>query len=313
MQTPEPGLDVQAPSQPRQQLATPQSAPSRVRGAVGFANEGAFLLISRPSIDLLNAVVAANSSKSRNSGTEGHKSGHEAEENGDRVTVQQFRPNIVVGSAALQRPNVEGDPFATLLPHGEDSWRGLVVTEEAHLASIISSQGLKGSANVEVSVEAGGAGREGRGIGKERPMADSLASREPTGLRFTVTGECARCGMVDLDPSTGEALSGTLAALASYRRRHADVVFGQFLALEPGSLSMAHLDSTSATKSQQHWSRSQSRSRNQVKAQLHPELQQRPIHRRSDLFRPQVKSHSDLMPSLPSKTGKQQCRRDKIG
>jgi len=44
-----------------------------------------------------------------------------------------------------------------------------------------------------------------------------------------VVGDCARCAMVDIDPRTGQQASGTLRTLASYRRRHAQIVFGRYL------------------------------------------------------------------------------------
>lgn len=48
------------------------------------------------------------------------------------------------------------------------------------------------------------------------------------GLTFEVKGECARCSMVDYDPSTGNK-GKTLRALAKYRRRKGQITFGIFL------------------------------------------------------------------------------------
>lgn len=52
------------------------------------------------------------------------------------------------------------------------------------------------------------------------------------GSVFKVTGDCSRCAMVDLDPDTGlPSKSGALRALASYRRKHSNILFGKYLAL----------------------------------------------------------------------------------
>jgi molybdenum cofactor sulfurtransferase len=52
------------------------------------------------------------------------------------------------------------------------------------------------------------------------------------GLTLQVTGSCARCSMVDFDPSTG--LKGkTLRALAKYRLRKGQITFGIFLQAIP--------------------------------------------------------------------------------
>jgi uncharacterized protein YcbX len=48
------------------------------------------------------------------------------------------------------------------------------------------------------------------------------------GLTFEVKGDCARCSMVDYDPSTGNK-GKTLRALAKYRRRNGQITFGIFL------------------------------------------------------------------------------------
>ncbi|KAL3929390.1 MAG: hypothetical protein SGBAC_012233 [Bacillariaceae sp.] len=52
--------------------------------------------------------------------------------------------------------------------------------------------------------------------------------RKEDDLTFNVKGDCARCAMVDYDPSTGKK-GKTLRALAKYRRRNGQIVFGIFL------------------------------------------------------------------------------------
>ncbi len=71
------------------------------------------------------------------------------------------------------------------------------------------------------------------------------------GVPFAVTGSCARCAMIDLDPETGDvqrrrqskAAKGrrvsALRVLASYRRRHSEILFGRYLALAGASPDLA--------------------------------------------------------------------------
>ncbi len=49
------------------------------------------------------------------------------------------------------------------------------------------------------------------------------------GLQFDVTGPCARCSMVDVDPTSGTKGGKTLKALAQYRRDKGRINFGVFL------------------------------------------------------------------------------------
>jgi molybdenum cofactor sulfurtransferase len=46
---------------------------------------------------------------------------------------------------------------------------------------------------------------------------------------FDVVGQCARCSMVDVDPSTGLMKGKALRALADYRRANGQITFGIFL------------------------------------------------------------------------------------
>ena len=73
------------------------------------------------------------------------------------------------------------------------------------------------------------------------------------GVPFTVTGSCARCAMIDLDPETGDVQRrrrskeaakpgrrvSALRVLASYRRRHSEILFGRYLALAGASPDLA--------------------------------------------------------------------------
>ncbi|CAM9638105.1 unnamed protein product [Scytosiphon promiscuus] len=51
-------------------------------------------------------------------------------------------------------------------------------------------------------------------------------------LRFRVTGPCSRCSMINIDPETGDTSGVALKVLAGYRRERANILFGQFLALD---------------------------------------------------------------------------------
>ena len=48
-------------------------------------------------------------------------------------------------------------------------------------------------------------------------------------LEFNVIGPCARCSMVDIDPTSGAKGGKTLRALAQYRRDKGKINFGVFL------------------------------------------------------------------------------------
>jgi molybdenum cofactor sulfurtransferase len=50
-------------------------------------------------------------------------------------------------------------------------------------------------------------------------------------IQLDVVGQCARCSMVDIDPSTGRK-GKTLRALADYRRNNGQITFGVFLRTE---------------------------------------------------------------------------------
>ncbi|CBJ33682.1 conserved unknown protein [Ectocarpus siliculosus] len=57
-------------------------------------------------------------------------------------------------------------------------------------------------------------------------------------LRLRVTGPCSRwrCSMINIDPENGDTSGVALRVLAGYRRERANILFGQFLALDRQSL-----------------------------------------------------------------------------
>lgn len=61
-----------------------------------------------------------------------------------------------------------------------------------------------------------------------------------------------RCSMINIDPQTGDASGVALKVLAGYRRERANILFGQFLALDPLSTRpsiQAPLSDASAARS----------------------------------------------------------------
>ncbi|CAM9962020.1 unnamed protein product, partial [Ectocarpus sp. 12 AP-2014] len=55
-------------------------------------------------------------------------------------------------------------------------------------------------------------------------------------LRLRVTGPCSRCSMINIDPENGDTSGVALRVLAAYRRERANILFGQFLAMDQQSL-----------------------------------------------------------------------------
>ena len=202
--------DSALPSTSPSSSSSSTSSTSSSSSSSSFSNEGAFLLVSEQSVGLLDAVMQQQlrDQQLRDAEKKGQQRGNCGEGGGGAggrvtplVTARNFRPNFVVGGSA---PDGLGSPHADA--HAEDGWGSLSVG----------------------------------------------------GVAFAATGDCARCAMVDLRPpaqpkqpkkpggaaasGSGEAPSvasnvaraGVLRSLASYRRRHADILFGRFLtALSP--------------------------------------------------------------------------------
>ena len=118
--------------------------------SLAFANEAPLLVVSRGSVDALNAQLRA--------------AGESA------VRAEHFRPNLVVAD----RGGSGGSGG------GEDGWC-------------------------------------------ELRLGDGDAA-----VRLRVCGPCARCAMVEVDPSSGARHGAVLRALARHRRRRARILFGVF-------------------------------------------------------------------------------------
>jgi molybdenum cofactor sulfurtransferase len=118
-----------------------------------YSNEAAILLVSQPSVDVLNSIIR----------TQGW---------GRQVDHRHFRPNIVVRAKdAGNQPKV-GE-------HPEDLWQRILISGKTQQVELIA------------------------------------------------TGKCARCQMVDIDPTSGMK-GNTLKALAQYRRDRGRIYFGTF-------------------------------------------------------------------------------------
>ena len=81
--------------------------------------------------------------------------------------------------------------------------------------------------NLVVKSAATGNGKEDRWKSLTLPNNNNSINSAPT-TTLEVVGDCPRCSMVDIDPTSG-AKGKTLKALAEYRRRKGRIVFGIFL------------------------------------------------------------------------------------
>jgi hypothetical protein len=238
------------PSAPLE-AAQPPSASS------SFSNEAPFLLISSRSVALLNQAMkrallqrkhAPNKNRPGGVANEGSDEGavkayterereEEDEAEVELVTARNFRPNFVAGG-------VEGNDGGLAAPrdvdaHVEDRWASLAIGRYTDVKGA-QSEGVEAAG---ANVVCGGTGNSERGW---------------QGVQFTAIGDCARCAMVDVHyPATmaeadgangangrGKSVSAeaevaglrrtsALRTLASYRRRHAQIVFGRYLAAAP--------------------------------------------------------------------------------
>lgn len=117
-----------------------------------------------------------------------------------RVTVENFRPNLVVSSA---------------FPHAEDHWHSI----QLPLFSSSALQPQSISSPVEKIVN--------------HAVDTAVDTRKVVSAEMLVTGPCARCTMVDVDSVSGRSECRVFEALGAYRRQRGHgVCFGQFLATQ---------------------------------------------------------------------------------
>jgi hypothetical protein len=219
-----------------------------------FSNEAPFLLISSRSVALLNQAMKRALLQRKHAPYKNHPCGvanegsdtgavkanterereEEDEAEVELVTARNFRPNFVAGGndGGLAAPH---DVDA----HVEDRWASLAIGRYADVKGA-QSEGVEAAS---AAVVCGGTGNSERGW---------------QGVQFTAIGDCARCAMVDVHyPANmaeadgangangrGKSVSAeaevaglrrtsALRTLASYRRRHAQIVFGRYLAAAP--------------------------------------------------------------------------------
>jgi hypothetical protein len=181
-----------------------------------FSNEAPFLLISSESVDFLNKALTKvakdraniqekedvhsmlnNDSDKKKKDSDDVVTADEPK-GGSHITARNFRPNFVVG-AQYDNKN----------QHGTTDGDEETSSPSSSSSSSSSSSIYSHSAHAE----------------------DSWRLISISGMHFEVTGDCSRCAMIEIDPVSGEnAASGALRTLASYRRHHADILFGKYLA-----------------------------------------------------------------------------------
>jgi uncharacterized protein YcbX len=122
------------------------------------------------------------------------------------VTEKKFRPNLVIDCPAER-------------PHDEDLWESISMEAieyfEYHHCDDTSTTG---DTNTALAVE---------GI--------------PCEVTFSLTGPCARCSVININPVDGQRDPQTLRALASYRKdERSNILFGQYLSYGPTTQQRLH-------------------------------------------------------------------------
>lgn len=122
-------------------------------------------------------------------------SSHGPDKGNLNITVENFRPNLVVAGGLAG------------MPHQEDKWKGITIT--AHRES------NSGVCTCDYAV-----------------LKGDHSSTE-VDLNLTITGPCSRCSMVNVDGSSGSMNCRAFQALSTYRKDGSNVYFGQFCSLHP--------------------------------------------------------------------------------
>lgn len=177
-------------------------------GSIGFANEAPLLLVSQSAVETLNGEL--------------RRAGERA------VSAACFRPNLVVESPSRYSAGV----LAPLHPGRgpEDEWSALRIFSHGAMDGVLpqpAEPALRpdGTSLLPQQGMAGAAHGTGSSCGVwPLPVGTGCS---PT-LDLRVVGPCARCAMVELDPSSGARHGSVLRTLASYRRSHARIDFGVF-------------------------------------------------------------------------------------
>ena len=140
------------------------------------------------------------------------------------------------GPSNLSEPSLEDAHMQNILPRrtGFENEAPLLLLSKQSveiLNKVLANQGSRRvnsrhfRPNLVVTQKNNGCNREFTGNPEEQWKSIHFPQ---SGINLNVTGQCARCSMVDIDPESG--MKGkTLRALAEYRRYRGQITFGIFL------------------------------------------------------------------------------------
>jgi len=134
------------------------------------------------------------------------------------------------GSVQLERPMrrkadigfANDQPLLLISEHAVAALNNVLSTREKR--RFVSSRHFRPNLVVRVVADDGGWVEPGHTEDAWTQL--TLTDRNVT---FEAVGQCARCSMVDVDPSTGMKNGEALRALAEYRRQNGQILFGIFL------------------------------------------------------------------------------------
>jgi len=110
------------------------------------------------------------------------------------ISTRHFRPNFVVSGGIDKRLKSQESYRQDLPENTEDCWKQVLITSN------------------------------------NNDESSSSSPRTTTKMELNVVGKCARCQMVDIDPTSGmKNEHSALRALAEYRRNKGQIMFGIFL------------------------------------------------------------------------------------
>ncbi len=206
------------------------------KNAIGFSNEAQFLLVSQTSVEHLNGLIARQQAQEDGEGEESRGGGSAAAEEYEfryevRVYIVSIYAKKTTRGGLTQSTYTHAPACTPTTPQGRRSAeRPSFVTVENFRPNLVVAGGVAHQEDLWAAVEL--LGDEGRAA-----------------VRLQVTGPCARCSMVNIDPQKKPQAAGAgdggggggkadaqdavvapvLKTLASYRRDKANIYFGQFL------------------------------------------------------------------------------------
>jgi hypothetical protein len=175
------------------------------------------------------------------------------------VTARNFRPNLVVGSSLGLGKDDDGfaTPHHQVDAHAEDQWASLAIGCSSRCSNSLQENHNEARSTTDDRTSGNDNVND---YGKSHSTSSNKGrNNDPCrGVRFVALGDCARCAMVDVhypesldekaanddDVSSNASKAAksevarqhrtsALRTLASYRRRHAQIVFGRYLAALP--------------------------------------------------------------------------------